>query len=115
MEMREKLKELLNNSYAPYSKYRVSAICVMKDGREVNGVNIENASYGATMCAERVAIFKAISMVDSDKVGSPCFMCRQVMTEFFDRDVPVYLYSQIGGEQHTIEELCPYPFDEDNL
>ena len=80
--MREKLEKLLNNSYAKYSGYCVSAICVMNDGKEFSGVNVENASYGATICAERVAITNAITngykqgefkelhvMVKSDKLG----------------------------------------------
>jgi cytidine deaminase len=126
--MREELVKLLNNSYAPYSKYNVSAICVMKDGKMIGGVNIENASYGATICAERVAIFKAISigykkgdfkelhiMVNSDKIGTPCFICRQVFSEFFDNDMNVYMYSKNDMISKTVEELCPYPFNEDNL
>jgi len=126
--MKKKLEYLLNSSYAPYSNYHVSAICVMNDGKEIGGVNIENASYGATICAERVAIFKAISygykkgefkelhiMVDSDKIGTPCFMCRQVMTEFFNKDGKVVMYSRKDKMTKTIAELCPYPFDESNL
>ena len=126
--MREILEEELLNSYAPYSKYNVSAICVMNDGKLIGGVNIENASYGATICAERVAIFKAISMgykkgdfkelhimVNSDKIGTPCFICRQVFTEFFERDMKVYMYSNSDMMEKTVEELCPYPFDESNL
>ena len=57
--MEEKLKNLLEHAYAPYSKYRVSAIVVMKDNHEFYGVNVENASYGATICAERNAILNA--------------------------------------------------------
>ena len=59
--MKEKLVSLLENSYSPYSKFRVSAIAVMNDGREFPGVNVENASYGASICAERSAILSAIS------------------------------------------------------
>ena len=126
--MREKLKELLNNSYAKYSNYRVSAICVMKDDREVSGVNVENASYGATICAERVAITSAIAsgykkgdfkelhvMVDSDIIGMPCFMCRQDISEFFDKDAKVLAYSRNSMKEFTVNEICPYPFTEDNL
>lgn len=126
--MREKLLNLLNNSYAKYSKFRVSCVCITKDGKEFNGVNVENASYGATICAERVAITSVIAagykkgdfkelhiMVDSDKIGTPCFMCRQVITEFFDNDCKVYLYSRNNVEVLTVGELCPYPFNEDNL
>ena len=126
--MREKLEKLLNNSYAKYSNYRVSCICVMKDGREIPGVNVENASYGATICAERVAITGAIArgykkgdfkelhvMVDSEKIGMPCFMCRQVISEFFNGDETVYAYSRNEVKDYKVYEICPYPFNEDNL
>jgi len=126
--MKEKLEKLLKNSYAKYSGYRVACVCVMKDGKAVAGVNVENASFGATICAERNAITTAISlgyhkgdfkelhvMVDSDKIGSPCFMCRQVITEFFNSDARVYLYSRNDRETYLVSELCPYPFNEDNL
>lgn len=127
--MEEKLKELLNCAYAPYSKYRVSAIAVMKDGKTFNGVNIENASYGATICAERNAIFNAIShgykkgdfaklyvMTDSGKIGHCCFLCRQVMVEFMEKNVEVINYNAKGEYQITkISELCPYPFESENL
>ena len=95
--MKEKLLELLNNSYSPYSNFRVSAIAVMKDGKEFYGVNVENASYGVCNCAERSAIYGAISngykrydfeklyvMCDTDKLGTPCFICRQVISELFE-------------------------------
>ena len=126
--MREKLKELLNNSYAKYSNYRVSCICVMNDGKEFNGVNVENASFGATICAERVAITSAIAagykkgdfkelhvMVDSDIIGMPCFMCRQVISELFDKEAKVFAYSKNAMKEFTVSEICPYPFTEDNL
>lgn len=126
--MREKLSLLLNNSYAKYSGYHVSAICVMNDGLEICGVNVENASYGATICAERVAITSAIAkgykkgdfkelhvMVDSEKIGMPCFMCRQVISEFFKDDDIVFVYSKEAMEKYLVKEICPYPFNEDNL
>ena len=126
--MREKLEELLKNSYAVYSNYHVACICIMNDGKEISGVNVENASFGATICAERNAITNAITcgyqkgdfreihiMVDSDKIGYPCFMCRQVMTEFFDLDSMVYLYSRNDTKCYPMKELCPYPFNGDNL
>ena len=59
--MKDKLIKLLNNSYSPYSNFRVASIVVMNDGKEFSGVNVENASYGATICAERSAILSAIS------------------------------------------------------
>ncbi len=126
--MREKLERLLNNSYAKYSGYRVAAICVMNDGKIYGGVNVENASYGASICAERVAITSAVTagyrkkdfkelhvMVDSDKLGMPCFACRQVICEFFDEIDKVYVYSRKSMESFLVSELCPYPFNEDNL
>ena len=126
--MREKLEKLLNNSYAKYSGYKVACICVMNDGKEFNGVNVENASYGATICAERVAITSAVAngykkkdfkelhvMVDSDKLGMPCFLCRQVICEFFDEIDVIYAYSRKEIASYMVKDLCPYPFNEDNL
>ncbi len=127
--MIEKLKDLLQNSYSPYSHFPVSAIVVMKDGREFCGVNVENASYGAGICAERSAILASIShgyqkgdfkelhvMVGSGNIGMPCFLCRQVISELFDKDTVIYCYSTNGDvEEHTVLELCPYPFGEDDL
>lgn len=127
--MIEKLKELLKNSYSPYSKFAVSAIVVMKDGKEFNGVNVENASYGAGICAERSAILSAISngykkydfkelniMVSSGNISMPCFQCRQVISELFEKDVKINCYSINGDvETHFVSELCPYPFSEEDL
>ena len=127
--MKEKLLELLKNSYAPYSSFPVAAILVTKDGREFNGVNVENASYGATICAERSAIVSAISsgykkgqfkeinvMVSSGDIGMPCFVCRQVITEFFDKDSVVRAWSTTGEfVEYAVSELCPYPFDSEDL
>lgn len=126
--MREKLTELLKNSYAKYSNFRVACICVMQDGKEFTGVNVENASYGATICAERVAITSAIAngykkgdfkelhvICDSDKIGMPCFVCRQVISEFFNINDKVYVYSRNNMKEYRIQEICPYPFSEDNL
>lgn len=127
--MIEKLKENLNNSYAPYSNFHVSAILVTKDGKEYSGVNIENASFGGTVCAERVAITKAISegekcknfkeihiMCDSAKKAMPCFLCRQVFVEFFENDVEIYVYNILGeSKKYTLEQVCPLPFSKEDL
>ena len=127
--MKDKLLELLNKSYAPYSNFRVSAIIETTDNNIYTGVNIENASYGATVCAERVAIFKAVSegyrkgdfkrlhvMVDSPKISSCCFMCRQVISEFFNNDTEIILYNNKGEyKTYTKEKLCPLPFDSEDL
>ena len=126
--MKQELEKLLNNSYANYSNYRVACICIMKDGKHTKGVNVENASFGATICAERNAITNAIAdgykkgdfselhvMVDSDKIGMPCFMCRQVITEFFDENDKIYVYSRNDSMIYKVKDLCPYPFNENNL
>ena len=127
--MKEELLKLLNNSYAKYSKFRVSAIVEMKDGKFIPGVNVENASYGATLCAERNAITTAITMgykkgdfkniyimVSGNKLSEPCFMCRQVITEFMDKEGEVILIGQNGEtKRHKVSDLCPYPFDENDL
>ena len=87
--MNEKLMNLLNNSYSPYSKFRVAAMVVMKNGQEFSGVNVENASYGMSICAERNAIFNAVAngyrkgdfediyvlCGDSKTISFPCFAC----------------------------------------
>ena len=127
--MEENLKRLLKNSDSPYSGFRVASICLMKDGKSFGGVNVENASYGATICAERVAITTAIAngykkgdfsklyvMCDSDRVSSSCFMCRQVISEFYDRDAEVVFYSNDGDkETYLVKDLCPYPFGSSDL
>ena len=128
--MKEELLELGKYSYSPYSHFRVAAIVVMKDGKKFRGVNVENASYGAAICAERSAILSAISdgykkgdfkelhvmCLDSKTISTPCFMCRQVISELFDKDVIVTLYNNSGEtKQYKVSDLCPYPFDEDDL
>ena len=95
--MKDKLKELLKNSYSPYYKFPVASIVVMKDGREFVGVNVENAN-GTSICAERNAIDSAVCfgyrkgdfdriyvMLSSGEFGTPCFACRQVMLEFMEK------------------------------
>lgn len=127
--MEESLKRLLKNSYSPYSGFRVASICLMKDGKSFGGVNVENASYGATICAERVAITNAIAngykkgdfsklyvMCDNERVSSSCFMCRQVISEFFDREAEITFYSNDGDkETYLVKDLCPYPFGSEDL
>ena len=126
--MKDKLLELHNNSYSPYFHYPVSAIVVMKDGKEFVGVNVENAN-GTSICAERNAIhaaiangykkgdFKSINIMTRDeKPSTPCFACRQVMLEFFDKYDLVRCYGTSGElVEYTIEDLCPYPFSGEDL
>ena len=101
----------------------------MNDGTEFRGVNVENASYGASICAERSAILSAISagykrydfdklyvMCDNTKIGMPCFACRAVINEMFDKSKEVIAMNPEGEiEKHTVEELCPLPFSDDDL
>ena len=118
-----------NNAYAPYSHFKVGACVLLKNGEMIGGCNVENASYGATVCAERSAILSAISagykkgdfkelyvMVDSDKISSCCFLCRQVISELFDKDADIILMNRLGDvETYKVEDLCPKPFDEGDL
>lgn len=127
--MKEQLLNLLNNAYAPYSNFQVSAILETKDGKFIPGVNVENASYGATICAERNAITTAISMgykkgdfkniyvmVSGDKLSTPCFICRQVISEFFDKEGEIILVGKNGEEKrYKVSEMCPFPFDSEDL
>jgi cytidine deaminase len=112
----------LDHAYAPYSRFAVSAAVVDDRGRIFTGVNVENASYGLTMCAERVAIFSAIAAgahritavaVTSKSAASvpPCGACRQVMAEFCDPDTLVYGDdASENPSQWTVSELLPDAF-----
>ena len=127
--MIEKLLELHKNSYVPISHFPVSACVVMKDGNMFYGVNVEDASTRAGTCAERNAIYSAITagytkgdfrevhvMISSGEIGTPCFVCRQMISELFDLDSLVRCYSTHGDyKDYTVKELCPYPFGEDDL
>lgn len=127
--MKDKLLNLLENSYSPYSHFRVASIVVMKDGTEFSGVNVENASYGASICAERSAIVSAISagykrfdfeklyiMCDNDKIGMSCFLCRQFISELFEADKVVVAMNPNGETKELkVSELCPYPFSDEDL
>lgn len=116
-------------SYSPYSNFKVGAAILMKDGNIVMGANIENASYGLTMCAERNTVFKAMldgykkeDMVamalcaDADEVPYPCGACRQVLSELFPLDTPIYVHNTRGKILETnVKELLPYIFNKENL
>ncbi len=127
--MKEKLLTLLENSYAEYSKFKVSCVLVCKDKKEFYGVNVENSSFGATICAERNAIFSAITcgykasdfdkiyiMNNGGKICTPCMLCRQVFVEFFSSDVEVYCYDINGNyKKYTVGILCPDSFSMEDL
>ena len=127
--MKEKLLELHKNSYSPYSKFPVSAVVVTDDGREFVGVNVEDASTRAGSCAERVALFGAIAagvkkgefkeiniMVSSGEIGEPCFVFRQMFVELLEKDDIIRCWATDGRyKEFTVEQLCPYPFDSEDL
>ncbi|HFR3425331.1 TPA: cytidine deaminase [Streptococcus suis] len=110
------------HAYVPYSHFPVSAVLVAKDDQIFTGVNIENASFGLTNCAERTAIFKAVSegvldfseiviYGETEKPISPCGACRQVMAEFFEQDLKVTLVAKDKSTvEMTVGELLPYSF-----
>lgn len=114
--------EAQSRAYTPYSKFNVGALLVTADDEYIYGANIENASYPATICAERSALvsaysnnitkFKALVVVtDADAPASPCGICRQVMKELCDDDMPVYLTSKSGEViKRTVDDLLPLGF-----
>ena len=109
-------------AHAPYSQFQVGAALESTDGRVFTGCNVENATYGLTVCAERVAVFKAISegvrkfrrvavAADTDNLTPPCGACRQILWEFCG-DVPVTLVNLHGKtETYQLKELFPKAFD----
>lgn len=120
--------EARDMAYVPYSHFKVGAAVLMEDGEIVSGCNIENASYGATNCAERTAIFKAVSTgvrriqavaVIGDLKGHtyPCGICRQVIAEFAaDKDIPVLLVRDAKDYlEKTLDELLPGAFTRADL
>ena len=115
-------REAASLAYVPYSHFPVGAAFHTTDGRIITGCNIENASFGLSNCAERTAIFKAISegvrdfseiiiYGETEKPISPCGACRQVMAEFFDKDLKVTLVAKDKSTVvMTVGELLPYSF-----
>ena len=119
-------RHYLKNSYSPYSNYPVGAAVLAEDGLVYGGTNIENSAYPSGLCAERVAITKAISegnrkilavAVVTRNGGAPCGACRQVMREFASLEMPVILTSIDDGfeEEFTLGDLLPRSFGPDDL
>lgn len=118
----ELAKKARSFAYTPYSKFAVGAVLVTEDGQVILGCNVENASYGLCNCAERTAIFKAISdgkrkfktlvvIGDTDGPISPCGACRQVISEFCPATMPVILANMKNNVQETtVGELLPWAF-----
>ncbi len=111
-------------AHSPYSNFSVGAALLSSDGRVFTGCNVENSTYGLSMCAERVAIFKAVSegaqeisrvavVTDHDHIAPPCGCCRQMIWEFSTADTEVVLANLSGDtRKYQITELLPEAFDE---
>lgn len=115
----------MKNAYSPYSEFCVGAALLTKKGKVYTGCNIENSSYSATNCAERTAFFSAVKngerqfsaiAVVGGKKGrvenycSPCGVCRQIMSEFCDKNFKIYLYNGVEIKTYTLGELMPDAF-----
>ncbi|HID15266.1 MAG TPA: cytidine deaminase [Candidatus Atribacteria bacterium] len=123
IEMALGVREL---AYAPYSNFKVGAAIVTKDGKIFTGCNVENASYGLTICAERSAIFKAVSegkrdfsslivVTDTEEPAAPCGACRQVIREF-SKDLEIIMVNLKGKRViKSLEELLPESFGPEDL
>ena len=128
-ELIKKAEEARKLSYSPYSHFAVGAALLCKDGRVFIGTNVENSSYPLCMCAERNALYNAMmngvkkeDMValaltaDTDEPCSPCGACRQVISEIFPKNAPIYMANLKGDvKETTIEELLPFAFSSDDL
>ncbi len=120
----EAAREAAKNAYVPYSHFQVGAAFLTASGEIVGGCNIENASFGLSNCAERTAIFKAVSdgisnfkalaiYGETEEPISPCGACRQVIAEFCAPEMPVYLISkEMKVKETSVGELLPYSFKE---
>lgn len=126
--MKEKLEELLKNSKSKYFNYPVAAILECTDGSLYNGVNVETSSPQAGICAERCAIYSAIAdgkdindfkrihlMAKSNKEITPCFICRQTLIDYCNKNVEIVCYFEDKTSIKTVEELCVYAFSGEDL
>ncbi len=123
----QKAKQAKENSYAPYSNFNVGAAVIGKNGKIYSGSNVENSSYGLTICAERAAIFKMVNdgereisailiIGDTEKFLPPCGACRQVISEFSTNNTMVYMCNKHEKfKKMTVEELIPLKFSIDFL
>lgn len=124
----EQAKKAYVHSYVPYSKFPVGAAIELKDGTVITGCNVENASFGLSMCAERNALFQLVAKgikkdaiktlvvaTPQDHLVSPCGACRQVMRELMPLETKVIIVSQNETFVTTNEALLPFGFDADDL
>lgn len=119
--------KIMEQAYVPYSNFPVGAALITTDGTLYTGVNVENAAYGSSCCAERIAIFSAVANGEREFAGlavcahtkrpvPPCGSCRQVMSEFFNKDMPIYLVSESKETvTYSMEELLPFSFASTDL
>ncbi|CUA68301.1 Cytidine deaminase [Rhizoctonia solani] len=137
-EEREKLIQAAiaakETAYSPYSKFRVGAALFSTDGKIIAGGNVENASYGGTICAERTALVKAVSegtksflaiavTSDVDEIVSPCGICRQFIREFCSLKMPIYMIkssytpatAETTSKAVSLEDVLPYSFGPEHL
>ncbi len=126
--MKELIKRAIKaseNAYAPYSNYKVGAAILTESNKIYEGANIENASYSPTICAERVAIFKAVFdnernfkalAVYGQNMAYPCGVCRQVLSEFCPPEMKIFIVKDENSfEETTLGELLPKSFTKNNL
>lgn len=128
-ELYKLAKDNIKNSYSPYSNFPVSAVLKLKNGETIQGVNIENASFGLSNCAERSALFTAYSRgvkkediesilvyTSKDYFVSPCGACRQVMSELMEPDAKVYFANSKGEIKELLnKDLLPHGFSKEDL
>ncbi|MBY0516883.1 MAG: cytidine deaminase [Bacteriovoracaceae bacterium] len=125
MDLKKKAFEAAQNSHSPYSMAKVGSALITEDGTLYSGCNIENSSFGGTVCAERVAMWKAVSeghrsikkiYVYTDAGWPPCGLCRQVMAEFASPDLEVVIGDKNGKEQiWKFKDLLPLAFTPEHL
>lgn len=121
-ELINKAYEAMEKAYAPYSRFLVGAALITEEGKIFTGCNIENASYGVAICAERTAIAKAVSegytkikkiavVASTHEATYPCGICRQVLSEFMDNNGIILTSDEKKGiQEYSLEELLPYSF-----
>lgn len=121
MKLMEEAIKAKNNSYSPYSNFRVGAALITNEDKIYTGCNIESVSYTPTCCAERTAFFKAVSegeknfkaiaITGDTEFCYPCGVCRQVMSEFCSKDFKIYIGNENNIKEYTLEELLPNSFN----
>lgn len=128
-DLLQKAKTVIEHAYVPYSKFRVAAVLKLKNGETITGINVENASYGLSNCAERTALFTAYAQglrkediesllvyTDKDYFVSPCGACRQVINELMEADAQVFMAnSKDEIKTVTVKDLLPFGFSKEDL